>query len=60
MATAAEAAAKELARLAVDETGYGVYEDKILKNLFNAEFVARLDDAACAPRACCGSTSRAG
>lgn len=40
MARAAEDAAKELARLAVDETGYGVYEDKILKNLFNARFCA--------------------
>jgi acetaldehyde dehydrogenase (acetylating) len=40
MATAAEDSARELARLAVDETGYGVYEDKILKNLFNAKFVA--------------------
>jgi acetaldehyde dehydrogenase (acetylating) len=40
MALAAEAGAKELARLAVDETGYGVYEDKILKNLFNAKFCA--------------------
>ncbi len=40
MATAAEDSAKELARLAVEETGYGVYEDKILKNLFNAKFCA--------------------
>jgi acetaldehyde dehydrogenase (acetylating) len=40
MASAAESAAKELARLAVDETGYGVYEDKIIKNLFNAKFCA--------------------
>mgnify|MGYP001237897843 FL=1 len=40
MAQAAEDAAKELARQAVDETGYGVYEDKILKNLYNAKFVA--------------------
>lgn len=40
MACAAEGAAQELARLAVDETGYGVFEDKILKNLFNAKFVA--------------------
>lgn len=40
MAEAAEGAARELARLAVDETGYGVYEDKILKNLFNAKFCA--------------------
>lgn len=41
MAEAGEAAARELARLAVDETGYGVFEDKILKNLYNARFVAR-------------------
>ena len=40
MAQAAEDSAKELARLAVEETGYGVYEDKILKNLFNAKFCA--------------------
>jgi acetaldehyde dehydrogenase (acetylating) len=40
MAQAAQDAAQELARLAVDETGYGVYEDKILKNLFNAKFCA--------------------
>lgn len=40
MAKAAEDAAQDLARLAVDETGYGVYEDKILKNLYNAKFVA--------------------
>jgi acetaldehyde dehydrogenase (acetylating) len=40
MAEAAAASAAELARLAVDETGCGVYEDKILKNLYNARFVA--------------------
>jgi acetaldehyde dehydrogenase (acetylating) len=40
MAKAGTAAARELARLAVDETGFGVYEDKILKNLYNTEFVA--------------------
>lgn len=40
MAEAARTHAAELARLAVDETGYGVYEDKILKNLFNALFCA--------------------
>ncbi len=40
MARAGTAAAKELARLAVDETGYGVFEDKILKNLYNTTFVA--------------------
>jgi acetaldehyde dehydrogenase (acetylating) len=41
MASAAYAASAELARLAVDETGYGVYQDKILKNRFNADFVAK-------------------
>jgi len=40
MARAGTLAAKELARLAVDETGYGVYEDKILKNLYNTQYVA--------------------
>ena len=40
MADAGTAAAKDLARLAVDETGYGVYEHKILKNLYNTKFVA--------------------
>ena len=40
MAEAAQHYAAELARLAVDETGYGVYEDKILKNQFNALFCA--------------------
>ncbi len=40
MAQAAEGASQELARLAVDETGYGVYEHKVLKNLFNAKFCA--------------------
>ena len=32
--------ADSLARMAVDETGIGVYEDKILKNLYNTQFVA--------------------
>jgi acetaldehyde dehydrogenase (acetylating) len=41
MAAAAADAAADLARLAVDETGYGVYEDKILKNLYNADFCAK-------------------
>ena len=40
MAAAGTAAAEELARLAVDETGYGVYEDKIVKNKYNTVFVA--------------------
>lgn len=41
MAQAAAGAAAQLARLAVDETGCGVYEDKILKNMYNARFVAQ-------------------
>jgi acetaldehyde dehydrogenase (acetylating) len=41
MADAGTGAAEELARLAVDETGYGVYEDKIYKNRYNTGFVAR-------------------
>ena len=40
MAAAGTAAAEELARLAVNETGYGVYEDKIVKNKYNTIFVA--------------------
>lgn len=40
MALAAEAHAEELARLAVEETGYGVVADKVLKNNFNAKFCA--------------------
>lgn len=38
-ATAATAHAEALARLAVDETGFGVYEDKIQKNLFASQQV---------------------
>ncbi|MYW89330.1 aldehyde dehydrogenase family protein [Amycolatopsis rubida] len=41
MALAGTAAAEELARLAVDETGYGVYEHKIYKNRYNTGFVAK-------------------
>jgi acetaldehyde dehydrogenase (acetylating) len=41
MAAAALDASADLARMAVDETGYGVYEDKILKNRYNADFVAQ-------------------
>ena len=41
MGRAAMTASAELARLAVDETGYGIYEDKILKNSYNAGFVAQ-------------------
>ena len=41
MALAGTAAAEEVARLAVDETGYGVYEHKIHKNRYNTGFVAR-------------------
>jgi acetaldehyde dehydrogenase (acetylating) len=41
MALAGTKAAEELARLAVDETGYGIYEHKIYKNRYNTGFVAR-------------------
>jgi acetaldehyde dehydrogenase (acetylating) len=41
MALAGTRAAEELARMAVDETGYGVYEDKVHKNRYNTGFVAR-------------------
>src|SRR3569833_3331831 len=40
MAKAGTEAAEELARLAVEETGYGVYENKVVKNRFNTGFVA--------------------
>jgi acetaldehyde dehydrogenase (acetylating) len=40
MAKAGYAASEELARLAVEETGYGVYRDKVVKNRFNTGFVA--------------------
>lgn len=40
MAKAGTAGAQELARMAVDETGYGVYENKVVKNLYNTQFVA--------------------
>ncbi len=40
MAAAGTSAAEETARLVVEETGYGVYEDKIYKNLYNTKFVA--------------------
>jgi acetaldehyde dehydrogenase (acetylating) len=39
MAAAATAAAEALARLAVEETGFGVVEDKIQKNLFSSQKV---------------------
>src|SRR5258705_1746432 len=39
MAVAATAHAEALARLAVEETGYGVVEDKVQKNLFSAQKV---------------------
>jgi acetaldehyde dehydrogenase (acetylating) len=39
MAAAASAAAESLARQAVDETGMGRYEDKVLKNKFGADDV---------------------
>jgi acetaldehyde dehydrogenase (acetylating) len=39
MAAAVLPRAQELARLAIEETGYGVFEDKVRKNLFAAERV---------------------
>ncbi len=39
MAEAGLGAAEKLAKMAVEETGYGNYADKILKNKFGAEFV---------------------
>src|SRR5947207_13407416 len=39
MANAATAQAEALARLAVEETGYGVVADKIQKNLFSSQKV---------------------
>src|SRR5438128_11849299 len=39
MAAATTAQAEAFARLAVEETGYGVVEDKIQKNLFSSEKV---------------------
>jgi acetaldehyde dehydrogenase (acetylating) len=41
MADAATAQAEAFARMAVDETGFGVYEDKIQKNLFASQKVYR-------------------
>jgi acetaldehyde dehydrogenase (acetylating) len=41
MAQAATAEAEPLARLAVEETGYGVVADKVQKNLFSSEKVYR-------------------
>ena len=41
MAAAGRQHAEALARLAVEETGYGVYEDKILKNRFACDRVYR-------------------
>ncbi|HVP51960.1 MAG TPA: aldehyde dehydrogenase family protein [Terriglobales bacterium] len=39
MASAATAAAEKIAKLAVEETGYGVVADKVQKNLFSSERV---------------------
>src|SRR5436309_2967664 len=41
MAAAATAQAEAFARLAVEDTGYGVVEDKVQKNLFSSEKVYR-------------------
>ena len=39
MALAGLAKQQELARMAVDETGRGIYEDKITKNIFATEYI---------------------
>lgn len=39
MALAGLAKQRELARMAVDETGRGIYEDKITKNIFATEYI---------------------
>src|SRR6476619_2387956 len=39
MASAASSNAERLARLAVDETGMGVYEHKVIKNRFASDFL---------------------
>jgi len=40
MVTAGVRAAAELAKLAIDETGFGVFEDKVVKNYVATEFLA--------------------
>ena len=42
MVRAGVRAAAELARLAIEETGFGVFEDKVVKNYVATEFLARL------------------
>ena len=39
MTRAGEAARLDLARMAVDETGMGVFEDKVIKNQFSTEYI---------------------
>ncbi|MET4695560.1 bifunctional acetaldehyde-CoA/alcohol dehydrogenase [Endozoicomonas lisbonensis] len=39
MALAGQAAHMELARMAVEETGRGILEDKVTKNIFSTEFI---------------------
>lgn len=39
MTLAGEAARLQLARMAVDETGMGVFEDKVIKNQFSTEYI---------------------
>src|ERR1051325_9566946 len=54
MAAAATSAAEAFARLAVEETGYGVVEDKIQKNLFSSQkvyqFIRPMKTVAVVPR----------
>ncbi len=39
MAQAGNAAHMELARMAIDETGRGIFEDKVIKNIFATEYI---------------------
>ena len=58
MALAIEPEAERLARLAVEETGYGNVPDKRLKNLFNSLSVAEWAPERAHPWECCGGTRR--
>ena len=44
----------ELARLAVNETGRGIFEDKVTKNMFATEYIynSKIGRASCRERVC--------
>ena len=39
MALAGLSAQSELAKMAIEETGRGIYEDKVTKNIFSTEYI---------------------